>query len=270
MLLRLYPGSSKAHRRALIMLRLRTWAFCFASDLAREDAALLERRAAITAECKASGEAAFLSSGPAAYGSVGQLTPEEAGWLTSFSDSITVSFVCRDASCLWFGRNDQWVIHRDQRHFRCSLCGKFYSPWTCSGGEVPFQKVIAMRSPVSAATMCFGAKWPGSEGDLWLLRQCEAYPQHQAGPRGEAAVNALCVAPQQPCRSCCNASPRLCTSGTSGGTRPSSGGSPQGPSPARGRWVGAALWREASGETSCRIQMFLLRNGRSSSLGLGM
>jgi hypothetical protein len=122
---------------------------------------------------------------------VGQLSPEEAGWLTSFSESISVSFVCRDASCLWFGRNDQWVIHRDQRHYRCSLCGKFYSPWTTSGGEVPFQKVIAMRSPVNAATMCFGAKWPGSEGDLWLLRQCEAYAQSQAGPRGEAAINAF-------------------------------------------------------------------------------
>ena len=92
-LLRLYPGSSKAHRRALIMLRLRAWVFCFASDLAREDAALLERRAAITAEYRAACESAFLSSGPAVYGSVGQLTPEEAGWLTSFSDSITVPFV---------------------------------------------------------------------------------------------------------------------------------------------------------------------------------
>ena len=117
-LLRLYPGGSKEHRRALIMLRLRTWAFCFASDLAREDAALLERRAAITAEYRASCEAAFLSSGPAAYGSVGQLTPEEAGWLTGFSDSITISLVCRDAACLWFGRNDQWAIRKDQRHFR--------------------------------------------------------------------------------------------------------------------------------------------------------
>ena len=53
--LHLYPGSDKSDRRSLIMLRLRTWVLCFASDLVREDAALLARRAAITAECQASG-----------------------------------------------------------------------------------------------------------------------------------------------------------------------------------------------------------------------
>ena len=173
-LLLLYPSSSKADRRALIMLRLRTWVLCFASDLLTEDRELLARRAEITAEYKATCEHALLTGHPAAYGMAGQLTPEEAGWLTSFSASISISFVCRDPSCLWFGRNDQWVIHRDQRHFRCSLCGKLYAPWSCSGGEVPFQKVVAIRSPVSSDTMCFGAKWPGSEADLWLLRQSEA------------------------------------------------------------------------------------------------
>ena len=75
-LLRIYPGSSKAHRRALIMLRLRTWIFCFASDLAREDAGLLERRAAITAEYKASCEAAFCPAAPRRTGASASCRPK--------------------------------------------------------------------------------------------------------------------------------------------------------------------------------------------------
>ena len=46
------------------------------------------------------------------------------------------------------------------------LRSKLYDPWTSSAGEVPSQKVVAIRSPVFAATMSFAAKWPGFEGDL--------------------------------------------------------------------------------------------------------
>jgi hypothetical protein len=176
----LHPGASKAELKDLAYKRIRAFLVVWAAAVSKEDAVLTAARQRVYQMFVAEKEAAAASpEQPAPYGQALRLTSEEAGHLTAIADGVVVAFVCRDASCLFFGDNSSWITHEDGSHYRCPMCGMFYVPWSTAKGQVNFQKVAAIRDPASGTWCAIPAKWPGAHADSWLLRSAEAFAATQ-------------------------------------------------------------------------------------------
>ena len=103
------------------------------------------------------------------------LVNTDCAYLTNIATGVTISFMCRNPKCLFYGMNDQWVKHVTQEQFRCPRCAKLYEPWTQKNGEFPAQKVFGCPDPKTGLTMVIPCKWPDSHEDGWLNKEAEAY-----------------------------------------------------------------------------------------------
>jgi len=101
------------------------------------------------------------------------LSSTEAGYLTEIAHGVTISFMCRQKGCLFFGKNDQWIKHVESEHFRCPQCGERYRPWSFGKGEFPAQKVLHVVDPVTQVDCIIPCTWPGSDEDKWLNNMVE-------------------------------------------------------------------------------------------------
>ena len=101
------------------------------------------------------------------------LNNTESGYLTCLASGVTISFLCRDPKCLFYGIYDQWIKHPKKEQFRCPRCAKLYQPGNQTNGEFPAQKVFSCRHPKTGRTMVIPCKWPDSEEDSWLYKQAE-------------------------------------------------------------------------------------------------
>ena len=106
----------------------------------------------------------------------GQTLPaKDVAYLTTLATGLTVSFVCRSPSCLFYGQNHQWIKKIDSEQFRCPQCGMLYQPWSQAKGQFPAQKVLSMTCPRSGLTRCWPCKWPESAEDGWLNKMAEIH-----------------------------------------------------------------------------------------------
>ena len=101
----------------------------------------------------------------AAYGWT--LSAEDAVYLSDIAScrSMTVSFICRSPSCLFFGMDDQWIHDIDSAHFRCPQCGLI-----CQPSE---ERVLSLADPISGLTFSWPCKWPAFADDGWLKKMAE-------------------------------------------------------------------------------------------------
>ena len=202
-----FEGATKAMLKHLILARLRAGVETWEVALSRESEAKVGLRRdyhdRYLAQLDAMAENPQLVFPVRAV----KLRAEEAAWLTEIAEGFTVSFVCRNLTCRFYGDNSQWIVEDTGGHFKCPVCLQLYQPWqaarkTASGAEVPllpFQKVCRILDLVGNNGPCvFAAKWPGGEADSWLLAQAEIRAAELADPEDvqeylQAAVQDLHV-----------------------------------------------------------------------------
>jgi hypothetical protein len=88
---------------------------------------------------------------------------------------VTVSFLCRQPTCFFYGMNDQWIKHIESDRYRCPQCGVLYQPWTQKKGEYAAQKVLSFTDLESKKVFQIPCKWPQNEEDGWLNKQAEIH-----------------------------------------------------------------------------------------------
>ena len=103
------------------------------------------------------------------------LTGEEASYLTSIARGVTVSFMCRQKDCLFWGMNDAdtWIKDSGRYHFKCPLCGTFFQPGVWSEKVVEANFMFGMTDPVTGEMSSFPCVWPVSEETDWIYKQAE-------------------------------------------------------------------------------------------------
>jgi hypothetical protein len=87
--------------------------------------------------------------------------------------AVTVSLLCRNTRCLFYGLGDQWIKNIDSDDFRCPLCCQLYKPWTRGKHTFPAQKLLKLKGPKNGLTWCFPCRWPDCQEDGWLGEQAE-------------------------------------------------------------------------------------------------
>ena len=168
----MFPGASQHRLRKLTYLRLNAAATAIAASSQENE--LVHAASLHVAEVYMK-EIEQVANHPESQTSAAgwSLSATEAGYLTEVADGVTISFMCRDKTCLYYGMNDQWIKRVDSEHFRCPQCGKFYQPWTQANGEVCAQKVLHIVDPVTSVATVIPCEWPGEREDKWLNTMVE-------------------------------------------------------------------------------------------------
>jgi hypothetical protein len=169
-----FPNYTKQEVRTLAYARCKAAALAFVAGFEKDGTWMM---AAAEENCKMylrDIELAELNPARAASIEGKSLTSHEISYLTEIASGCTLSFVCRDRSCLWYGCNDQWAEHRSKYWFRCPQCGKHFRPWVQSPDEVTFAFVLSIPDIATGERMNIPAVWPASEEMGWLNRQIEA------------------------------------------------------------------------------------------------
>ena len=63
----------------------------------------------------------------------GDVIEEGLTYLTRICKGVTLSFLCTQKSCAFFGCNASWVKRKASYHFRCPACGVQYQPFSMDG-----------------------------------------------------------------------------------------------------------------------------------------
>jgi len=95
----------------------------------------------------------------------GTLWREWQGWLTNVMEGMTISFLCRNRVCLFYGMNSHWVRAIDSEHFCCPKCGEGYRPWAAAPHLVNAQKCLSFVHPSTHVAMAFPVVWPSTAED---------------------------------------------------------------------------------------------------------
>ena len=94
--------------------------------------------------------------------------------LTNVAKGIELCFVCRAPNCGYYGRNDQWIKHREREWFRCPTCGAHYKPGSTAQGQVErLNFVLVIPDPVTGVLQSIPCEWPATQEMAWLNRQIE-------------------------------------------------------------------------------------------------
>jgi hypothetical protein len=159
-----FPGSSNKERRSLASSRIRVMGMAMALSSFAENV--------YTQQAFQVAHATYMTQIDEVCSNIGlpsaQIKHWETDFLTSLSDTIQVSYLCRKKDCGFYGMNDQWVKHETRYHFRCPRCGMQYSPWKDAAKFYPFQKVISITHPSTGERWVIPAKWPDSAEDSYL------------------------------------------------------------------------------------------------------
>ena len=86
---------------------------------------------------------------------------------------VTLSFLCRQSDCAFYGCNASWVKERGHYHFRCPKCGAEYRPFSMVKQQIVGSHVLQVPDPVSGSPYQILCKWPEHEDELWLWRRAE-------------------------------------------------------------------------------------------------
>jgi hypothetical protein len=174
-----YPGSNKEEYIRLAKERVESAATIYKNA---SDAATSQHRVGGTAVYQEYVEGTEESAKDVMYTPPSQgwtLTSAQAQHLTCFGENMFFAFVCRDKTCMHYGRNSEWVASKKSFHFKCPDCKRLFQPWTDKpmNGQPPlaFQFIVGLWCPLSQRQMLLPVVWPHTKEFGWLLSMAELH-----------------------------------------------------------------------------------------------
>ena len=82
-----------------------------------------------------------------------KIQDSEAQFLSEIVPGLDDFFLCRHRTCMFVGRNTDWVPNMMDSQYACPMCGEQFRPWKEQPGYVKSNKVLVMQQTTTDSKM---------------------------------------------------------------------------------------------------------------------